>query len=1123
MEKAKAYIKNELRGALAPQAESSVVHHHHPPHHHVHQGSVAEAEVALSTCFVCGIRGVLEQYPLRVRPNPERPNEPYFPFLEGHEPPVGLAPVSPSQPIVRACFLCYKLLMKQWESHERDGRPYSQRLYHMKRVDGKGYVGADMSVQGEYAAQILGLSAEHMTSGQQQPQAYQQHYSRPTSRDPHLQAHLQSPYPSQQQLLTRNESPIRPTSRNESPNYKRSSGDLYNRPSSRNEKIPTPTSRPVSRENPASGQPPNQSGARVNSYDGITIRPSSFAHHKYKLGSLGYPSVDQQAAAAAAQQQLALQQQQQQQQMLLLQPSPGPYQQDEEGALDLRNTSSRSSDSSSTMPSATDILDLSMPDKNSMTEVCYVCGEEYRRGSLTELSTVMPKDQKDRDKPYFPIFGETHPRPARSRPKDPKGMIQACKLCYQHMLQQWHHFQAHNVPDSERHYKLRKRPASVGERERATFVCYTCGTDSPSSQLRLVYCCPNAEREPYYPFIKTLKAFPNASPISPQGMVQICSSCNEKHSHLAEGGGGATIDGRFTPSDNKSQANSETSNVRFKPYETLANNSAVAALVRGDATKSIRRDSRPNTPPHSHEPLENGHGQYPCFICKGLFSGNQMEWLSTSAEHMNSHAMHFPCLKTTEGGANRVLACTRCVAYLAKQWETMDAERVPLEHRRYNIPSPIPAAGSSPNGSRGLGGINTPPSTPSVASTPASTSIYCFLCGLHSDLTLARVLYASKEGSRPFFPYLLKHKSPPNAEQLRSDYSALVCTFCYHSLLSQWRKYEAQNAIAPSERKYNWHDYCCHLCGITTYRKRVRALPIREFPFVANRKSDGALLLENGDYAVVCLDCYESLRQQSAEYDRWNVPIEKREYNWVPQPPPPEDSPDVAVARLPSGERSDKIMSYKPNSVMRSIPNKKNCSPKQSSDKRDTKISIARIITPILRKNDFPPDIIRRLLSPAARPANHTTETLRSSQVLPHYHSLCYVKGMTEEMKRIITAENSTCKVAMKPGNTVNKYFTRLKDKIPPEKHTNIVYEISCGACEKRYVGTTKQFLYRRVNQHKNNCKVPISEENKRKSMLCHHSAETGHIFNFGETRIIDEHRNYGKRMMLEMLHIKIT
>ncbi len=90
------------------------------------------------------------------------------------------------------------------------------------------------------------------------------------------------------------------------------------------------------------------------------------------------------------------------------------------------------------------------------------------------------------------------------------------------------------------------------------------------------------------------------------------------------------------------------------------------------------------------------------------------------------------------------------------------------------------------------------------------------------------MLYSEAPGKRaPYFPFMKSHVPKNKAETLREDGTALVCTFCYHSIMVQWTKYnDSTKFVDHGQRKYNLHDYSCYVCGVTTYRKRIRALRV---------------------------------------------------------------------------------------------------------------------------------------------------------------------------------------------------------------------------------------------------------------------------------------------------------
>ena len=67
--------------------------------------------------------------------------------------------------------------------------------------------------------------------------------------------------------------------------------------------------------------------------------------------------------------------------------------------------------------------------------------------------------------------------------------------------------------------------------------------------------------------------------------------------------------------------------------------------------------------------------------------------------------------------------------------------------------------------------------------------------------------------------------------------------------------------------------------------------------------------------------------------------------------------------------------------------------------------------------------------------------------------------------------------------------LSQLKDVLPMEQRSGVVYEIPCSICDKSYIGETIQRLGLRLKEHKDACR----KCEKDKSALAEHAWDKGH------------------------------
>ena len=87
------------------------------------------------------------------------------------------------------------------------------------------------------------------------------------------------------------------------------------------------------------------------------------------------------------------------------------------------------------------------------------------------------------------------------------------------------------------------------------------------------------------------------------------------------------------------------------------------------------------------------------------------------------------------------------------------------------------------------------------------------------------------------------------------------------------------------------------------------------------------------------------------------------------------------------------------------------------------------------------------------------------------------------------------------------------KDPIPANMKKNVVYRISCNECDASYVGQTSRQLKTRISEHKND----INRSKPTKSVMSEHRKCDNNNFTSNKVEILDNERNYNKRLISEM------
>ena len=685
---------------------------------------LAMAERAV--CFVCG--SYAAGYTLHIK---AREKGPYYPFLEHHDPPKG-ARLPRVDGSVDSCRVCYAFLNQQWDSYEANKTPAIKRLYWLKRADDGPFTGAEMRVQGEYAAQVMGLAPGAF--GLAASSTYKDYNS---SNAENSMAHANSnPGHLVKQEATEANGVL----------------DLTAKPKSRrSRRDSTRTDQKMTCFLCGSVQLYNQGKYIYASRSiegepffpflrGLTPPPGAIP-----ISPEGWTRVCSSCSASMCQQWKAY----------------------ENAKIPLPNRTYRVNDEPVTVASREPVMSSRKSvdsDCMDFQDVCYLCGQVYHKDSMKLLHTTADAAKQIM---YFPFIAGLQ-RPPKAKPIDGESRVLGCRTCYSYLQRQWQVQQAAGVPVTERRYVMRP----VATLKTAT-TSQPVASPSPSSGTMVV----NSLGQPLNIHIASTSPV-TTTPASSAGLLAIAQSLPTQMAASL-----ASMPGVILPYMAASLAASTTL-TSVTPTMTPDTPRPGTAPIKQEPMTQKQRDQgpvqlyehteyRPDVYRFRHDKTTEETSY--CFLC-GHGCGTQgpltLHSLPRKDTDDGKSGAFFPFLSSRDPAPyserikrdGTVQVCVYCHANLMSQWERFEARSV---------------------------AANTADSK--VISSPwlrhyVTNAFPCCVCG--ADWTRARITTISSKR----FSFLKELPKPDYALLLDKGRNFVVCVTCEQDLSEQYVAFEKQHA-----------------------------------------------------------------------------------------------------------------------------------------------------------------------------------------------------------------------------------------------------------------------------------------------------------------------------------------